>query len=199
MPYDYTEVPAQRDIELIPHGTVATVVMHIRGGGVGEDGMLKRSKAGDCEMLDVEFVVTDGPYKGRKFWDNFILEGTTSGHAQMAESNRRTIKEILNSAYGLKPDDTSPQARAARTKSLGQLNGLRFIARIGIEQGKPKGSNSTDLWPDKNILASAVTLDKKEWHPVMQPAPFNGGDGNTAPAAAPAGAATAIARPGWAT
>ena len=199
MPYDYTEAPAPRDIELIPHGTIATVVMHIRPGGVGEDGMLKRSKAGDCEMLDVEFSITDGPYKGRKFWENLILEGTTVGHHQSVEINRRTIKAILESAYNLQPDDISPQARAARTKTLGQLEGLKFIAQIGIEKGRPKGNNNTEFWSDKNILAGVVTPDKRDWHPVEQPPPFNGGGGNAAAAATPTGNVTAIARPGWAT
>ena len=69
MPYDYTDAPPPRDMELIPHGTIATLVLHIRPGGVGEDGMLKRSKAGDAEMLDIEFIVADGPHKDRKFWE----------------------------------------------------------------------------------------------------------------------------------
>jgi hypothetical protein len=199
MPYDYTNAPAQREIELIPHGTIATVVMHIRAGGVGEDGMLKRSRAGDCEMLDVELTVTDGPYKGRKLWENWILEGTKLGHATSIEINRSTIRAIIDSACGLKPDDDSPQARAMRTRSLGQLQGLTFIARIGIEQGKPKGSNNNDCWPDKNILAGVVTPDKKDWHPVEQPPPFNGGNSRTAASTTLPATTPAITRPGWAT
>ena len=81
MQYDYTEAPPPRDLELIPHGTIATVVMQIRAGDVGEDGLLKRSKDGGCEMLDLEFTVVDGPHKGRKFWELWILTGTTDGHA----------------------------------------------------------------------------------------------------------------------
>ena len=68
MPYDYTNAPPPQ-FDLVPHGTVATVVLHIRAGGVGEDNMLKRSKDGGCEMLDCEFVIADTPYKGRKFWE----------------------------------------------------------------------------------------------------------------------------------
>jgi hypothetical protein len=58
-PYDYTDAPSER--ELIPAGTVATLRIHVRPGNVGEDGMLKRSKAGDCEMLGIEYLVVDGP------------------------------------------------------------------------------------------------------------------------------------------
>ena len=82
MPYDYTDAPPSRDIELIPHGTIATVVLHIRAGNVGEDGMLKRSKMGDCEMLDSNSSSSTDRIPRRKFWTNLILEGTTDGHAK---------------------------------------------------------------------------------------------------------------------
>lgn len=192
--YDYTNAPPPQ-FELIPHGTVATVVLHIRAGNVGEDGMLKRSKDGGCEMLDIELTLVDGPFKGRKLWERMILAGTTDGHAKMAESNRGTLKAILDSALGLKPDDASPQARAARTVSLKQFEGMTFIARVGVEKGSPKNDGSGENWPDKNILAGIVTPDKKDWHPVEQPPPFNGGGGTQS---APPNAAPPIQRPGWA-
>ena len=193
MPYDYTDAPPPRDMELIPHGTIATLVLHIRPGGVGEDGMLKRSKAGDAEMLDIEFIVADGPHKDRKFWEYWILDGTKDGHAKSAEINRGTLKTILDSAFGLKPDDVSLQARAARTVSLKQFDSMSFVGKIGIEKGRPKNDGTGENWSDKNILAAVVTPDKKEWHPVTQPPPFNGG--STAP---PSTAAPPIERPGWA-
>ena len=196
-PYDYSDAPPPRDIELIPHGTILTLILHIRAGGVGEDGLLKRSKDGTCEMLDVEFTVADGPHKGRKFWEYLILEGTTDGHAKSKEINLGTLKTILDSALGLHPDDKSPQARAARTVSLKQFEGMTFIGRIGIEKGRPKNDGSGENWPDKNILAGVITRDKKEWHPVEQPPPFNGGGGSGAQAA-PVETAAPIARPGWA-
>jgi hypothetical protein len=198
MPYDYSDAPPPRDIELIPHGTIATCVLHILAGGVGEDGMLKRSKAGDAEMLSCEFTLADGPHKGRKCWEYMILSGTTDGHAKSADINRGTLKAILDSALGLKPDDVSPQARAARTVSLKQFEGMTFIGKIGVEKGKPKNDGTGESWPDKNILATVITPDKKEWHPSEQPPPFNGGGVASSPAA-PASSAPPVARPGWAT
>ena len=196
MPYDYTDAPPPRDMELIPHPTIATCALHIRAGGVGEDGMLKRSKDGACEMLDCEFTIADGPYKGRKFWEYWVLAGTTDGHAKSADINRGTLKAILDSAFGLKPDDVSPQARAARTVSLKQFEGMTFIGKIGIEKGKPKNDGTGESWPDKNVLAAVITPDKKEWHATEQPPPFNGGGG--AQAVAPSSAAPPVSRPGWA-
>ena len=198
MPFNYSDAPPPRDFELIPHPTVATCILHINAGGVGEDGMLKRSKDGTCEMLACEFTVIDGLYKGRKFWEYWVMVGTTDGHKQSVGWNQGMIKAIIDSALGLKPDDMGPQAYAARNLSYKQLEGLTFIGKIGVEKGKPKNDNSGENWPDKNILLGVITPDKKDWHPVEQPPPFNGG-GAGAQAAAPASAAAPIARPGWAT
>ena len=53
MPYDYSDAPPPRELELILLNTVATLSLHILGGGAGEDGMLKLSKDGRCKMLVV--------------------------------------------------------------------------------------------------------------------------------------------------
>jgi hypothetical protein len=138
MPYDYTDAPPPPEIDLISPGTIATVSLLIKPGNVGEDGMLTRSKDGGCEMLVCECTVVDGPHAKRKFWPNLILEGTTDGHAGIAATNRLTLKAILDSAYGLKPKDESAEARAVRTVSLKQFNGVTFMAKIGIEKGKSR-------------------------------------------------------------
>jgi|SRR5215471_2116302 len=196
-PFDYSSAPPPRDIELIPHGTVATLSIHLRPGGAGEGGLLKRSKDGGCEMLDIEFTVVDGLYKNRKLWQYFVVDGTTDGHAEAVKISHGVLKAILDSALGLKPDDMSPQAHAARTVDYKDFEGKTFIGKIGIEKGKPKNDGSGESWSDKNILAGVITPDRKDWHPVEQPPPFNGG-GAGAQAAAPSNAAPPIARPGWA-
>jgi hypothetical protein len=195
MAYDYSDAPPSQ-FEVIPHGTTATLVIHIRAGDIGEDGLLTRSKDGGCEMLVSELTIADGPYKGRKLFERWILAGTTDGHAKSADINRSTLKAILDSALGLKPDDLSPQARAARTVSLKQFEGMSFVGRIGIEKGRPRNDGSGENWPDKNVLAAVITPDKKDWHPVEQPPPFNGGGGGAQ--AASTETAAPIARPGWA-
>jgi len=73
---------------------------------------------------------------------------------------------------------------------------MTFIGKVGIEKGKPKNDGSGENWPDKNILAGVITKDKKDWHPVEQPPPFNGG--GAAPSSTPPQSAPPIQRPGWA-
>jgi hypothetical protein len=194
MPFDYSDSKPPK-IDLIPQDTVATVSMHIRAGNVGEDDLLTRSKEGDCEMLNLEFVVLDGPFKGRKFWQYMVLEGTTDGHAKAADISRVTLKAILDSALGLKPADVSAEARAARTVSLKKFDGLCFMAKIGIEKGGPNNKRIGEFWPDKNILAGVVTPDKPGWHSVELPPPFDGGAPSSGASSTPA---VPVERPGWA-
>ena len=194
--YDYTQAPPPQ-FELIPHGTIADISLHIRPGGVGEDKLLKRSSNGGCEMLDVEFTVVDGAYAKRKFWQNFVMAGTTDGHAKAAEISRSMLKAILDCVHGLKPDDVSAQARAARTVELKDFEGRIFIGKIGIEKGGPKNDGSGEFWDDKNILVAVITRDKKEWHSIEQPPPFNGGSKAATSSASPE-TVPPISRPGWA-
>jgi hypothetical protein len=203
-PYDYTDAPPPQERELIPAGTIATLRMHIRPGDCGEDGMLKRSKTGDCEMLDIEYLVIDGPYEKRKFWENLVLDGTTDGHREAEKISRGKLRQIIESAFDIKPSDVSQQARAARSKDLKDFEGMTFTAKIGIEKGGPKKDGNGN-WPDKNIIAGVITPDKREWRRVEQPPPFNGGGaaaGTSAPStsstSAPSTPALPVARPNWA-
>ena len=130
MPYDYSDSKPPRDFEVIPAGEVVTVSLHLRYGGAGEDGVLKRSKDGGCEMLDSEFTILDGKFKDRKFWQLMVVDGTTPGHAQAADITRSTLKAILDSAKGLMPDDISAEARAARTVNLKDFEGMCFMVKL---------------------------------------------------------------------
>jgi hypothetical protein len=198
MLFDYSQTSDPRDLsELIPHGTLASVLMRLRPGGVGEDGLLKRTSKGDAEMLDCEFVVVDGPYAKRKFRDTLILEGTTPGQQEMASTNRGRLKKILESARGIRPGDTSEQALAKYKAGLKDFDGIPFVARIGLRKGEPKNDGSGDKWPDKNYLAAAIGPDHKDWRPIEQPPPFDGGGAGTPPASIPAGSAP-ITPPKWA-
>jgi hypothetical protein len=170
MPFDYSTAPAPRgDLEAVPQGTIATVSLHIKAGSVGEDGMLTRSQDGSCEMLVAEFTIIDGPYKGRKIWERMILVGSTPGHAQAIDISHGTLKAILDATRGLKPDDMSDAARAARTVELRAFEGATFLAKLGIEKGGPVKDKPGEFWPDKNTLAMVITNDKKEWRPIDQP------------------------------
>jgi hypothetical protein len=198
MAYDFNSAEQQRESGLIADGTIAPVHMTIRPGNAGEGGWMKRSKNGDSMALDCEFTVLEGPFAKRKFWTLFTIEGTTEGHAKAGEISASRLRAILESARGIRPDDESEAAKnGRRVTSWGDFDGIRFIAKIGIEVAKP-GSG----FKDKNTLDAAITPDRKTWAKVEQVAkpagsfaPIGAAAANVA-AQATAGAASA--KPAWA-
>ena len=162
MPLDFNNAPEQRESGLIAEDTIATVHITVRPGGEGDGGWLKRSKNGDSAALDLEFTVVDGVFAKRKFWTLFTVQGETEGHGKAADISASRLRGILESARGIKPTDTGPEAIAGRrVDSWGEFDGLRCIVKIGVEKGK-------DGFKDKNFFDIAITPDKQQWHRVEQ-------------------------------
>lgn len=188
--YDFNTAGEQFNFELIPEGTIVTVDMAIRPGGAGEGGFLTRSKDSASEHLSVECTVLDGSYAKRKIYERILIEGTTDGQKQAADISRRKIRAMLESARGTKPSDSSEAATAARRiNSWGELHGLRFMARIGLEPAKGE-------YKAKNFIAGIITPDRTDWHHVEQ-APKQQTANFTTPASTAVSPVT-IARLGWA-
>lgn len=161
---DFNNAPEQKEGGLMPKGTIAVVHMTIRPGNAGEGGWEKRSKAGDSQALDCEFTVVEGPFAKRKFWSLFTVSGATEGQQKAAQISGSRIRGILESARGIRPDDESDTAKnGRRISSYGELDGLRFVAKIGIEIGKGEYEGK-----DKNTLDLAITPDRKDWLKVDQ-------------------------------
>jgi hypothetical protein len=188
---NFNDAGTQRTIEVIPANTIVTVHLTIRPGGAGDGGWLRRSADGASEGLDCELTVVDGTYAKRKFWQLFTLSGTKENHAQAGEISRGTLRAILESAHGIRPDDESDKAKTARHLSGWQeLDGLRFVVRLGVRPPK-------DNYPAKNFLQEVITPERQGWKQPAQldvAAKTNG----LAPAASATPPANAIARPNWA-
>jgi hypothetical protein len=161
MAFDFNTATEQRDFDVIPNGTIAVVQMNIRAGDAGEDGLLKRSGNGLAEGLDCKFIVVEGPHAKRPFFNFMVLSGTTDGHAQAADITRSRLRAILESARGIKPQDVSEAAKKARITEYRDFDGIRFLARIGVEPAKGE-------YKAKNVLASVITPDQKDWRPIEQ-------------------------------
>jgi hypothetical protein len=179
--YDFNTAPEQRAFDVIPDRTVAIVQLNIRPGNAGEGGLLKRSRNGLAEGLDCELIVVDGPHAKRKFFDWMTLSGQGDNYATAADITKTKLRAIIESARGIKPTDVSEAAKKARIVELGDFDGIRFMAQIGVEPAKGD-------YRAKNFLAQVITPDRKEWAPIEQVA-------KTAAAAAPS---AVIVKPAWA-
>jgi hypothetical protein len=191
--FDFNSAGEQRSV--IPAGTVCELQMTIRPGGAGEGGYLTQAKDGASEGLNVEYTVVNGEHAKRKFFERLTLKGTTPGHQDAQDISRRKLRAILESARGIKSNDKSEEAQAARrTEGWRSFDGLRFIARIGVQ---PPQNN----YPAKNIINDVITAERREWHKVDQVVVAPNGSGAVAPASSqvPATPPTnAIIRPQWA-
>lgn len=162
MAIDFNNAEPQREGGLIPENTIAVCHMTVRPGGAGDGGWLKRSKDGSSLAIDAEFTIVEGPFAKRKFWKLYTVEGASEGHQKAAEISASQLRAIVESARGIRPDDESENAKQARRLNhWGDLDGIRFIGKIGIEKGK-------DGYKDKNTLWAAVTPDRKDWQKVEQ-------------------------------
>jgi hypothetical protein len=167
-------------VELMPDNTIAPVRLNMRGE--------KATNAGDARMIDCEFVITAGEFARRRFWGLMMVTSNGSaGHNKAVEITMSKVRGMLESAYGVSPSDESETALAARQLEDWQdLDGLEFVAKIGIEKG-------TQGYSDKNVLKSAVTPDSSDYQ-GFTPAKL----GKPAPSAPAQAAQTNGARPAWA-
>jgi hypothetical protein len=189
--FDLNTANEQKSFDVIPARTVVTLHMTIRPGGTGPDGWLTRAADGNSEGLDCEFTVVGGDYDRRKLWQRFTVEGTTKGHVEAKEISRKFLRAAWESARGIRPDDKSEAANAARkVNGYGEFEGLRFIARLGVEP--PKGN-----FPAKNFIIESVTPERTNWSKPEQLNTQTAGAPSAAPAAPATPPANAIARPEW--
>jgi hypothetical protein len=189
MPTDFSDYAGG---DLIPAGTVAVVQANIRFGG-GTDAVLRPTRNGDAEGLDLTLTVLEGPNAKRTLFWFVLVNGSTDGQKSMADSNLARLKQVIDSAKHLDPNDRSAQARAARSLNWRDFDGLRFLAEIGIEPGK-------DGYQDKNVVAKVITKDMAQWGgrpPIDQVAPTYGA-GQASNGASAASAPAPVTRPAWA-
>lgn len=156
--------------DLIPANTLVKVCLTVRPGGAGPEGWLTQSKTSSALYLNTEAVVMEGPFARRRIYTRIGFRGKAAGGPgddTYGNRGRAMIRGILESARGVRADDQSNAARAARMiRSLGELSGLEFVARIGIERDKDKPDDT-----GRNVIKAALGADHAEYARVMGSVP----------------------------
>jgi hypothetical protein len=185
---DFNDAEAQQGFDLIPKGTLVPVRMTVKPGGYDDasqgwfGGYATRSTETGSVFLNAEFVVTGGDYAKRKLWANIGLyspKGATWG-----QMGRSFVRGALNSARNIHPQDSTPQAAAARRiHGLHDLDGLEFLARVDIEK-----DSRGDL---RNTVKLAVEPDHPQYAKLMGVPPKTNPGGGTS------GAPVQVASPAY--
>ena len=178
---------------LIPANTLVRLHMTIRPGGAGPEGWLTQSKSSSALYLNTEGVIEEGPHARRRIYTRIGFRGRnadTGAEDTYANRGRALLRGILESAHGVRADDTSDQARAKRTiRSFGDMSGLTFIAKLGIERDKNDPSDQ-----GRNVVVAAIGPQHPEYAALMGTTP----GAYTPTASAPAMAPTSGGAPFWA-
>jgi hypothetical protein len=192
-------------LELIPAGTLVTLAMKLRAGTIGVEGLCKRSSKGDSEGIDVEYLIRDGKYEGRKLYAFQLLDGTTAGQAKAAEITRALLRAIYEAIHAIDPNDVSPEADARRNSAtLAGFNGATFLATLEVEVGgkRPDGNGN---YRDKNVIGKVLRVGDQGYRRLDQPPPMPiersappAAAAGGAPSGTPAVSPTAIEPPHWA-
>jgi hypothetical protein len=163
MTFNYNDADDQTDRSVIPNGTYQLKVA-IKRGGHGPDNMLRLAKNLRGLMLECSYtVVNNDEHAGHKIWDYITVEfdetdspefplesDRLDGYRGQVRRGRARVKAILNSAFGLDPEDKSEAAQAKRDfASHGALTGLVFWGEI---ETKPAANG----YGPKNVLVRVV-------------------------------------------
>lgn len=195
--HDFNGAEAQQNaFEVIPAGTLVKVRLTIRPGGVGPEGWVTQSRTSDAQYLNTEAVILEGAHAKRRIYTRIGLRGKGAQGADDSYGNRgrSLIRGILESARGIASKDTSDRARAARTiRGYGDLNGMEFLARIGVDKDKTDPRDE-----GRNIIAAAIGPEHADYARLMGAAPTAAQPmvpGPTTPAAGGAAPPWAAAQP----
>lgn len=151
--------------DLIPANTLVRVTLTIRPGGAGPEGWLTQSKTSTALYLNTEAIIMEGPFARRRIYTRIGFRGKNAGSGDDTYGNRgrALIRGILESARGIRAEDQSDAARSARMiRSLGEMSGLEFVARIGIERDKDRPDE-----PGRNAIKTAIGPEHGDYARVM--------------------------------
>jgi hypothetical protein len=140
--------------ELIPDGSFIKLRIVLRPGGIDglteiDKGLLKASNVpgSDVLSLDCEFNVVEGPFANWKFRQLFTVAGgklDDRGASIGGNVSKRIFRAMIDSAFGLDPEDTSEAAKAKRQlRGLVDLNGISFVAKIAVRRATTRATPTT--------------------------------------------------------
>ena len=177
MNMDLNTADKQRTFDPIPDGSFCKVLLQFKPGGFTlpgcaamDNNLFKSSQRSDAVMLECEITVIQGPHEHRKFNEFWVVSGGNlddKGNSKGFNITKTRMRAAIESNMGIRPDDESQQARAARQISgFSDLNNITFWAKIGVDPGEPYTDQQTGqqrVGFDKNKIDRIVTPDMAEY------------------------------------
>jgi len=154
------------DFELMPDGTIVRAIVSLQGGDIempeyGAGTFFKQSKTTSAKWLPIELTIVGGPYDKRKVWQNIFVDGDARDDNGMSKAKKiglNTIKQMVDSGFGISPKDESEDARAKRAsiQGINMINNMEICFTIGVEPGN-------NGYPAKNKMKTVLTPDSQKY------------------------------------
>ena len=122
--FDANNVEPAAPIEVLPPGKYLVQIIKSE---------MKETKAGNGQMLALEFDILDGPAKGRRLWDNLNL---VNPNVQAQEIAQRTLSAICHAVGKLQVSDSDelhfkPMLATVTTIPEGTVEKNGFVHKRG--------------------------------------------------------------------
>ena len=141
--------------DLIPANTLVKVCLTVRPGGAGPEGWLTQSKTSPALYLNTEAVVMEGPFARRRIYTRIGFRGKAAGGPgddTYGNRGRAMIRGILESARGVRADDQSNAARAARAGGFASVTD-QIAVTAGVPFNVPGTTNILRVAPcDERLI-----------------------------------------------
>ena len=154
------------DFELMPDGTIVRAIVSLQGGDIempeyGAGTFFKESQTTTAKWLPIELTIVGGPFDKRKVWQNIFVDGDARDDNGMSKAKKiglNTIKQMVDSGFGISPKDESEDARAKRAsiQGINMINNMEICFVIGVDPGN-------NGYPAKNKMKTVLTPDSQKY------------------------------------
>ena len=180
----------------IPDGTVVRAIINFTGGDeiipeFSNEPIFKKSQTSSAIYCPMEFTIIGGEHDKRRVWHNLFIHGDKIGNNGVPvarEIGLRTLRNMVDSAFNLNPDNQSQEAVNKRNiTGIDVLQGQEICFVVSIEKG-------TNGYADRNKVKIVLTPKDNNF---LQPT-VGAMNGNLPPAQAPVQPQNAGVTPQWA-
>lgn len=113
--FDASQIDPSNNFDPVPAGEYLTVIVASEA---------REARSGKGRYLSLELEIVDGPYRGRKLWDNINLWHENPTVREIAQ---RTLSQICHAVGVLQPQDSA------------ELHGKPLVAIVRVEDDKQYG------------------------------------------------------------
>lgn len=172
--FNNEEEQIERNYGPVPNGSRVLVRLTLEKPQYAsrEDPDLAETKAGLLQ-LPCKMEVVEGTYAGCSWYEYITLQSSmqrirlTENFQTACRIGGRMLRSIIEAHRGVDPKDTSNRAVNARViNAWGDLDGMEFPARLGINNKSYEGKNGKTYW--NNRLGRIVPVTDKEYAEIKR-------------------------------